>query len=806
MGDFNINLLNTDSHQHTNEFFNLMTSNSFYPLISKPTRITSNSATLIDNIFSNNLELSMISGILYSDLSDHLPIFQVTQLKVPTNPVPYKRQIRIINNTNTSEFKSKISKIDWSYLYNFNSTNNCYNTFSNVLISIYNESFPLKTVNFTVDNLSKPWFSDGLANSCRRKNSLYKQYIINPTPFNKLNYQKYRNKYYSLIKIARKKYFHDKLSRVSSNLKQTWNVIKQVISKSQTNHHIHTIKDSQGTYSDPLQIANKFNNYFTSIGPLLAKKVPNLKTSHLHFLTGSYPNNFFLTPTSPSEISSIVCSLSPSRSEGHDGLCITPVKEVIDCLSHPLAYLCNLSFSTGVFPDSLKIAKVIPIFKTDDPSNFSNYRPISILSCLSKILEKLVHSRLSKFLTKFEILNHQQYGFRQHHSTYMAVLDLVSKIFQGFEKNEFTIGIFVDLKKAFDTVDHSVLIDKLDFYGIRGIPLAWFASYLSNRKQFVQIDTISSITQPIKCGVPQGSVLGPLLFILYINDLFHSSSFLSFILFADDTNIFFSHKDINTLFDTVNTELNTVSSWFNANKLTLHPDKTKFILFFPPRKKISETNIRISINGNNISRVSNTKFLGVIINENLCWKPHITSICSKASKIIGIFCKARQLLSSLTLLTLYNSLFLPYLTYCNLIWASTYTSHSKPLFLLQKKAVRIISFAPPRSHTKPFFLKFNILPLLSIYKYQISCFVFSHINKCLPSSLSSLLQFNFELHDHLTRSRFNLHKINLKYQFSICSQAPAIWNNIPLSIRNTLNTSNFKSKLKLHFLNEYKPS
>ena len=296
-----------------------------------------------------------------------------------------------------------------------------------------------------------------------------------------------------------------------------------------------------------------------------------------------------------------------TKSEGYDGLSISPIKETLDRLASPLSHIFHLSFSSGVFPHKFKIAKILPIFKNDDPSNFSNYRPISILPCLSKVLEKLFYSRLSKFLIKFDILNHHQYGFRQHHCTYMAALELVNNIFQGFENNEYTVGIFVDLKKAFDTVNHNILIDKLNFYGIRGIPLAWLSSYLSNRQQFVQIDNHLSPYNTIKCGVPQGSVLGPLLFLIYINDLFHCSNLLSFILFADDTNIFFRHKDISTLVDTINSELSNVSSWLNANKLTLHPVKTKLIQFHPSRKKLTPHDIHITINSTPITRVQSTK-------------------------------------------------------------------------------------------------------------------------------------------------------------------------------------------------------
>ena len=288
------------------------------------------------------------------------------------------------------------------------------------------------------------------------------------------------------------------------------------------------------------------------------------------------------------------------------------------------------------------------------------------------------------------------------------------------------------------------------------------------------------------CGVPQGSVLGPLLFLLYINDLFHVSNLLSIILFADDTYIFFRHNDLATLVTILNVELARVSSWFSATKLTVHPDKSKFIIFHPRRKQINLSDINISINNSPITLVQEDKFLRIIIHENLSWKPHISVVCDKVSKIIGVLCKARRYLPLDTLKTLYNALFLPYINYCTLIWASTNVSYLEPLYVLQKKAIRIITFSPPRTPSKPLFSKNNFLSLHSIFKFHMACFVFSHFNNILPTPVSSILHFNHEYHDYLTRSRFNLHKTNHKYQFAITWQAPVIWNDIPLTVRNSL--------------------
>ena len=241
-----------------------MTSNSLYPLISKPTRITSSTATLIDNIFTNNLELNMNSGILYTDLSDHLPVFQVTHLKMIVEPARQKRFLRLINSTTMSAIRSKLEGVDWSSVYAINSVNESYDTFSSLLSSAYSMSFPLQPECSKPHRSSKPWFSNGLFTSCKRKNSLYKQFQLNPTALNKLRYNKYRNKYNFLIKLARKKFFHDKLLSVRSDLRKTWSVIKQILSKKEPEQRFDNMKDSSGSYSNPTQIATKFNNFFAN--------------------------------------------------------------------------------------------------------------------------------------------------------------------------------------------------------------------------------------------------------------------------------------------------------------------------------------------------------------------------------------------------------------------------------------------------------------------------------------------------------------------------------------------------------------
>ena len=287
--------------------------------------------------------------------------------------------------------------------------------------------------------------------------------------------------------------------------------------------------------------------------------------------------------------------------------------------------------------------------------HLTNYRPVSVLPAFSKILEKLVYNRLVKYLEKYDILSSNQYGFRKNYSTFHALVHLYDKISAAIDSKQIALGLFIDLSKAFDTVNHEILLKKLEFFGIRGLALEWFRSYLSRRLQQVQYNGQTSMPKGIRCGVPQGSILGPLLFLIYINDLCQVTNILDVILFADDTNIFYSHKDPNFLNTIVNTELHKLSSWFQGNRLSINVKKSNFVIFKSAQNR-QNLDFSFFIDNNQIDRVEEVVFLRVILDQNLNWKSHIHNVARKISKSLGSIYKASFCLNEASLCTLYFSL------------------------------------------------------------------------------------------------------------------------------------------------------
>ncbi|KAJ8047577.1 RNA-directed DNA polymerase from mobile element jockey [Holothuria leucospilota] len=785
LGDYNINTDEGHTSTAARAFENLVSSYGYTTLIDKPTRVTTDSLSLLDNIITNS-DHDISSGVIIDDLSDHYPIFSFSRCSC-TKFVPSTQQNngskRLITQSTMIDFTNSVSQIDWSDVLDCTDSDSAYNTFIDVFKKCYNNCFPFVTVK--PSGAKKLWCTQGILNSCRTKNKLYRKCINHPTLENKAAYSRFRNKLTTVIRVAKFNFYQNEFD--TKSIKGTWNAINTILRgcKAQGNS-VNELVENGKKVSEPKEVCNTFNNYFVSVGHTLSSSIVN--DSHSSYTDYLPPENdyvMYLHPTDENEIYNCIQNLK-NVSPGHDNLHCKVIKSVGCFISVPLCHIINLSLRNGTIPTDLKLARVIPIYKSGDKFLKSNYRPISVLPVFSKILERIVYTRLLNFLEKHGIIYEHQYGFLPKKSTSHALINFANKIIDAFENNKLSCGIFLDLSKAFDTLDHNILMYKLHHYGIRGIAYHWFNDYLSNRSQYVNISTVNSHMCSITTGVPQGSILGPLLFLIYINDLPSVSSRLKFTLYADDTNISYEHTDIDLLLHYLNSEMIKVTNWFATNKLLLNAKKSIAILFRPYQKRINfvGNTAGILIQNNFVPFSDSANFLGVTIDPHLNWIPHTENLCKKLSKGSSIIFKLHNLLPIKILLTIYNSLILPLLSYCAIIWGNTADVHVNKLFVIQKRIFRAIDKKSPLEHTKPIFKKYNCLSLPDIIKHHISVFMFQSFHNLLPNSFINL--FNHHGHPYDTRNSLDfvipLCRLSIS-QRHIRYLGPLTWNALPGEIK-----------------------
>ena len=407
-------------------------------------------------------------------------------------------------------------------------------------------------------------------------------------------------------------------------------------------------------------------------------------------------------------------------------------------------------------------------------------------------------NRLHSYLEKNCILHENQYGFRSNYSTSLALIRLLDRITDELDNKRISVGVFIDLSKAFDTINHDILLKKMEIYGIRGVALDWFRSYLHNRRQYVSLGSDCSITRSITCGVPQGSILGPLLFILYVNDVVNVSHFANIIMFADDTNLFFTHTNISDLIAIVNNELDKIATWFKLNKLSLNIKKTSHMIFHSKRMKAAEIG-EVKIDSTVINRVKNTKFLGVIINDTLSWEDHVKLVKRKVNKNIGVICRVSKCMPRSVLLQLYYNLISPYFEYCNIVWAIDRSTLLNELLRCQKKALRTITLSNFRQHTRPLFVSLKVLPVSQLNDLQVACFMYRCANGMLPRSFCSMYQMNATYHSYHTRTQSAYHysycRLNLRKN-TVRIYGVRLWNSLDSNLRCTVSLSVFKNNYK----------
>ena len=422
--------------------------------------------------------------------------------------------------------------------------------------------------------------------------------------------------------------------------KKTWNLIRSVLpTNADAATSILDHFEAECDTIEPRTVTNCFNNFFCSIGKLMHSNLDDRSFSN--YLSNRVSTSLYLNTPSVSEIINVINSLNVDKAVGHDNIPAFFVRIAATIISPYLQYYIDFFFKKGIFSESYTLAKVIPLYKKGNKLDPNNYRPISILTCFSKILERIIYNRLQEFLKKHSVIHKSQYSFQKNISNKYAVLDIVSNAFENINQNLFTGLIFFYLRYAFNTASHSVLLSELDHYGISG-PANQLINFFSNRRQYVSVNGTNSDIKLITNGVAQGSTLGPILFLLYINDLYNSTNCLPR-LFADDTCLVLHSLDPNNLERTMNNELRNVSEWCHANKLSLNPSKSNFLLI-PPRLRKPPPNISLKLNNVEINPCENVKYLGVQIDSQLTFNSHIRMIENKISRSIGIIIKLKSLL------------------------------------------------------------------------------------------------------------------------------------------------------------------
>lgn len=720
MGDLNINISPLNPSPHAHEYLTVNASHGLLPTHTLSTRDKS----CLDHVLLKS-DFKTLTLVFDTHITDHAPVL----LNIETKLRFSKRRMSRVQIDYSSVYASVLNT-DFNQVFNTSNADMAAEYLVSKISQIINQYSIIKHIP-SKNKLIKPWITLGLLRCIRNRNAMARKLKTQPNNYNlKVTYVRYRNFCNKLLKNLKLSYEKQEFTKAKSNPKATWKVIKSIIN---TDCAVNPPLELLNLEPSNALSVNSVNQFFANIGNNLAQKYINRPTYQSKPTDkSSPPDSLALLPTDESEVATIIFSLRRDAAAGWDGITAGLLQQCSNRLVPIITHICNICIESGKFPKVFKRAIVHPIYKGGNRDNVNNYRPISVLPVLSKVLEKILNSRLVSFLEHRHILAPNQFGFRARKSTEDAVASLVDHIVDKLDNQKKCVGIFLDLTKAFDTVSVPHLLTKLEGMGIRGHTLEIFKDYLSDRTQCVKIDSFVSDDTSLAFGVPQGSVLGPTLFLAYINSLCKLSlPNCSIFTYADDTALIIHDSNWRSTIALAEQALGNVMNWLADNLLTLNLTKTTYLTFsLTSSNQPSSESLVLKAHSctttapyslcdcPTLTRADTIKYLGVYIDSHLNWKYHLGNLKSRVRKLIYIFKKLRLSADTKILKTIYFALCQSILGYCISVWGGAAKTSFLELERAQRAVLKVMTRKPFRYPTSVLYDECQILTVRQLFVLQ----------------------------------------------------------------------------------------